>query len=492
MRRHAGAIVLFGLTLAWRFVQVRDLALPAWVDSVHHTLLVRILLEQGRLPDTWGPYLSHVPFYYHFGFHLTAAVFAWLTGLTGAALGQAVLIVGQVWQAVLALAVYALGWALWRDRTRALVAMILVGFVSEMPAFYATWGRYTLLSGLALMVIAMTAALTGRPVLLALLVAATSISHQYAFLLLLLFLAILIAVTVENRRKIVVGGLAGIVLALPWQWRVWVQGQRFAHLEAGGQNVAYDARYLWHLLGPQRNYVLLALALAGMAVVVIHLIRNYNPQHAGRYVLVGWMFLFVGLLGPWRIGPFRPDYMAIVLFLPAVLLAVEAVGWLRWPIVRWAAVLILVLWGVWETRSVVNPETVLATADDVAAVEWLDTNLPSDAVFVVDTVPWMAGWRGVDGGWWITPLTGRRTVLPPVVYGWGEPGAVQSIDALAGQTHALGQTEGVEYCTKLSTLVQETGATHYYTRSRRPVQCPGVRPIYQGPGRITIYGFVRE
>src|SRR5688572_28604170 len=55
--RHRWAWVLFVLILAWRLFQVRTLALPAWVDSVHHTLLLRILLEQGQIPDTWAPYL---------------------------------------------------------------------------------------------------------------------------------------------------------------------------------------------------------------------------------------------------------------------------------------------------------------------------------------------------------------------------------------------------------------------------------------------------
>ncbi len=147
--KHLPGVALFGVILVWRFGQIRGLVLPAWVDSVHHALLVRILLEQGTIPQTWAPYLPQVPFYYHFGFHLTAALLAKLTGL---AIGQAVLIMGQVWQAVLAWGVYLLGYTLWKNQAKALVAMILVGFVSQMPAYYTAWGRYTLLVGLGLMI----------------------------------------------------------------------------------------------------------------------------------------------------------------------------------------------------------------------------------------------------------------------------------------------------------------------------------------------------
>jgi hypothetical protein len=485
IRQHLWAAVLCALILAWRLFQIRDLALPAWVDSVHHTLLVRILLEQGRVPTNWGPYLPQVPFYYHFGFHLSAAVFAGLSGLN---LGQAMLLVGQAWQAVLALGVYALGWTLWQERQKALIAMLLVGFVSQMPAYYVTWGRYTLLAGLALMTLAMTAALSGRRVSLALLVAATAITHHYALFLLALFLALLLLTAVENRRQVLVGGLGGALLASPWLWRVLTRGQRLVRLETGEGSLDYQADYLWYLMGPRRNYVLLALALMGVVILLSRLLRDPAPGRAGGFALLGWSFTLMGLMGPYHVGPFRPDHAAIVLFLPVVLLATETLWRLQWPVAIWGLALILALWGAWETKDIVNPNTVLAGGDDVTALEWLDDELPPEAVFLIDVTPWLGSWRGVDGGWWIMPLTGRQTVLPPVVYGWGKLDVIEPINALARRTHALAQTsEGAEYCQELLRLMQEANATHYYTRSQRPEACPEVQPVYRGQDGPTIY-----
>jgi hypothetical protein len=443
------------------------------------------LLEQGKVPGTWSPYLPQVPFYYHFGFHLTAAAFA---GLTGINVGQAVLITGQVWQAVLALGIYALGCVLWREREKALIAMILVGFVARMPAYYTTWGRYTLLAGLALLAMAMAAALAGRRMILAMLVAAIAVTHYYAFFLLVLFLAILLTIKAEKRGNILLGGLGGILVASPWLWRVFVYNRSSVRLRAGVKSINYQPGYLWYLLGPYRGYVLLALALGGMVIVMSRLLRGYGSDHSGRFSFLVWTLAVVGLMGPWHVGPFRPDHAAMVLFLPVVLLAAEGLWQLRWSVAIWGMVLILVLWGVWETKDIIKPETVLATADDVAALEWTEANVSPEAIFLIDVAPWKSTvWRGADGGYWIMPLTGRRTVLPPSVYTIGGPELVREIRVMAERIYALGQIEELGYCRILALLMQETGATHYYTRSGRPERCPTVRPVYQGQGGRAIY-----
>jgi hypothetical protein len=485
VQRHLWAAVLCSLILAWRFVQIRNLALPAWVDSVSHALLVRILLEQGKIPDTWGPYLPHVPFYYHFGFHLSAAAFA---GLTGINVGRAVLLAGQVWQAVLALGIYTLGCVLWRERNKALIAMILVGFVSRMPAYYTTWGRYTLLAGLALLTMAMAAALAGRMMILAMLVAAIAVTHYYAFCLLVLFLAILMTTKAEKRRNILLGGLSGVLVASPWLWKVFVYNRRSVRLQVGVKSIGYQPGYLWYLLGPYHNYILLALALGGIVIVVSRLLRGYDPDQSGRFSVLVWTLAVVGLMGPWRVATFSPHDAAMILFLPVVLLAAEGLWQLRWSVAIWGMVLILVLWGMWETKDIIRPETVLATADDVVALEWIEANVSPEAIFLIDVAPWKSTvWRGVDGGYWIMPLTGRRTVLPSSVYAMGGSKLMKEIRVIAERIYALGQIKEPGYCRILALLMQETEATHYYTRSRRPEQCPTVRPLYQGQGGIAIY-----
>lgn len=136
-------LVIFVLILGWRFYQARTLIFPAWVNSVHHSYIVRLIVETGGVPASLEPNIQ-APFYYHFGFHLNTAVFAFWSQLRPE---TAVLILGQVINAGVCLAIYRLGISLWGDWRRASIAMVLVGFVFQMPAYYLTWGRYTLLAG---------------------------------------------------------------------------------------------------------------------------------------------------------------------------------------------------------------------------------------------------------------------------------------------------------------------------------------------------------
>ena len=129
-------LAVFGSVLAWRLYQARDLLLPNWVDSQHHFLIIKTILESGGVPQDLMPYLP-MPFYYHFGNHAVTALF---TALSNLPIGQAMLILGQVLNAAVGLSVYALGKTLWRNWRPALAAALLVSFATRMPAYYLSWG----------------------------------------------------------------------------------------------------------------------------------------------------------------------------------------------------------------------------------------------------------------------------------------------------------------------------------------------------------------
>lgn len=474
----------------WRVLQARGLELPAWVDAVHHTLLVRLFLEQGRIPSSWGPYLPDVPMYYHFGFHLTAAVLAWLAGWGGVQLGRAVLVAGQLWQLALAAGVYALALRLWKRPARALSALLLVGFVSEMPAYYVTWSRYTLLAGLALMVWGMVAALDARPLLLATAIAATAVTHYYAFVLLLAFVGCAIAASAPQGRRRLAGGAAlGLLVSAPWLLRVWHFTRAFARAHTPGASAGSSPSpqlHLWSLLGPDRNHLLLVVAAAGLGLLAFRALRRRLEDPVAGWALLGWTLVVLALLAR-QLGPFRPDHAAIVLFLPAVLLGAEALWALLPRAAVWPVLSLLVLWGALETGRVVNPETVFTRPGDTRAMEWIDAQTRPDATFLVDVQPWMGIWRGADGGWWITPLTGRRTVLPPLAYSWAPPERAEPIRATAAQVHELGLLSGKRFCAELRRLMARTGAGYYYSYMHQATVCSDLDVAYRGADGLGIY-----
>ena len=510
-------ILILALVIGWRFYQARDLVLPAWVDSVHHTLLTRIILETGGVPPTLEPYLP-VPWYYHFGFHVNAALFA---GLSRTEPSQAVLIFGQMLNAAMALAVYRLARTVWQDWRPAVVAMILVGFVFQMPAYYLTWGRYTLLTGLILLALGMAQALElADPQIskislesrlrLAVMTAGILLTHVYAAGLFAVFLVTLVLTRPGNKREfwrsagfrtLLAGSLAGLLVCTPWLWRAASLGEPFLGVEYVASADAIDQtffadylNYLWYLLGPYRSHILHALGLIGLLAYGLRGYSETSTDRAVRPVAV-WTGV-IGLLSqPWglHLAPFRPDHGVIVAFLPAATLAGAVFQWKqlgRLParLVRslsLTALAALSIWGLRETATIVNPVTVLAGPEDRVALEWVEANVSADAVFFIATTAWQAGaYRGVDGGWWLLPLTGRQTLLPPALYMMGEPGYARAVNDRAARA------AGITGCSdEFWALVEEAGLTHAYLSREAgridPIEfgrCGGVSLLFDSDG----------
>ncbi|MHB8112752.1 MAG: hypothetical protein ACYDHA_04750 [Bellilinea sp.] len=517
-----GLAALAGLA-GWRLYQARELLLPAWVDSVHHTLIVRVIMENGGLPATLDPYLP-AEFSYHYGFHVLAALFASLARVEPAV---ALLWFGQILNALIALSVYRLAMEVWNDWRRAVLAALLVGFGLHMPAYYLTWGRYTLLTGLLLLPLAMAALLrvsrppTDRASVLAavLLTTGVALSHYTTLLLLGFFtLILLLGCLLKPRARdeseslsqrwqaawpIALAALGGVLIAAPWLARVWQQSSTQAALSLvsplnSNQSGYWD--YILYLLGPAHNATWLAVAGVGLVWALLR-----KPAHP----LAVWGLLLALLTLPWglRLAPFRPDHMAIALFLPASLLAadlvfslVELAGRLPWiwlKRVTQAAVILTALagigWGGWQTRDILNPSTVFITQADLDALNWVRENTPPEARFMINTTGWMENiYRGMDGGYWLLSYTGRQAILPPVMYTYAASQFVAQTEEWANQSSKLTTCDAVFW-----KLVDEFDASYLYLRlgqgSLQPdalVNCPQLVNVYRRGG-VSIYEIAR-
>lgn len=160
--RPGGTTVLLGfvllLTLALRLYTIRDLLTPLYGDSVHHTIITQLILDRGGVPADYQPYIPLVSYTYHFGFHTFAAIVAWLTGYSAA---QAVLLWGQVVNALTVLGAFYLTAGLLAEARWGKIAGLLAaagtGLLLGVPAAYVNWGRYTQLEGQAVLPFAMLA-----------------------------------------------------------------------------------------------------------------------------------------------------------------------------------------------------------------------------------------------------------------------------------------------------------------------------------------------
>jgi hypothetical protein len=338
-----------------------------------------------------------------------------------------------------------------------------------MPAYYATWGRFTLLAGLVLLPLAMAVALDivhkgvsyQRIAKLIVLTGGLLLAHYFAALLLVLFLVFLGAqagLRDLHQRSLLNGSrflpltlaaVAGALIAGAWLYRMWGYNKGQIGVVTVLPSQSLDAvffpnylSYLWRMLGPRRNYVLLFQALLGLLVAI--------KRHESRAFAL-WAIALGFLSIPWglNLNPFRPDHFVIVLFLPATLLAsdflittwerLKAAQFERLAVALLGAVIVsLLVWGLSETRFIINPTTVFTTEADLRAIQWIEDNTPPCSRFLTNVVHWQYGtYRGVDGGWWITPLTGRKTLLPPVLYVMGERDYVTQVNAYAEKTSQL-------------------------------------------------------
>lgn len=512
----AVGLAILGLAIAWRLYQARDLLLPNWVDSQHHFMIINAIIENGGLPDDLSPYLP-VPFYYHFGYHAVAGLF---TALSGLPTGRAMLILGQVLNAAVGLSIYALGKALWRNWRPALTAALLVSFATRMPAYYLSWGRYTLLTGLVLLPLVMAQALDivrgknawSSTLTLALLTAGLLLSHYFAAMLLAVFLGLLLLVhlvrgwqrlpqTLLQLSGILNSATCGLLLAAPWLGRV-------AEFSASNPRVdtsfpesvttlltSGGAGYIWQLLGPVSNQWLLLPAGLGLLLAII---KRCNLGFALWSLSLALMAL------PWGVTlrPFRPDHFAIVLFIPLVLLAAwffwQTAGWLGKLLEqRWIGTLLMMLvvlgwvgWGSLKNRDSINPVTMLVNEADLAGLNWIAENTPPEARFYINTVHWQTQvFRGVDGGGWILPYTGRWALVPTIFYGFSTDRAWA--EELRGWGEAASAITG---CSEVFwNLVEEAELDWIYLRQGvgglQPnvlAGCDGIREVYAHEG-VVIY-----
>jgi hypothetical protein len=457
---------------------------------------------------------------------------------SGHALGPAMLWVGQALNALQALTAAALAAYLWRRPLAGVVAALVVGLLSIMPAYYLSWGRYTQLTGLLILpplAIAwrelLRAPSRGRLACLAVLLAGLSLVHFRVLVFALAYITISGAIWaftggrraessglapqpflirsegLANSSKLrvrlgyAVAGMAlALALAAPWLWMLALRTllPAFARpsnlVGSGGYNAVSDG-----LLWAGHNRALLALALAA---ALWGLARRRSA--AAEQAL--WVAALALLANPTLLGlPYTwlitNDVFVISLFLPAGVLIGGGVCWLaeslerRWVghtprhmvssqastddgprttdhrqrfqrLLLRAGVTValagLALRGAWELRSVVNPDTVLATKADLAAIEWAAAHTPADARFLVGVTPWLNVYRGTDGGWWLVPLAGRWTNAPPVLYVYGAPDYVRATGELSKIVASLPKGQKRQ----LYDLIEREGITYIYLGSR--------------------------
>ena len=187
------------------------------------------------------------------------------------------------------------------------------------------------------------------------------------------------------------------------------------------------------------SYISAALGKYSLVFAGLGLVWGMIEQKRFTYLLIIWLVLlflianFNALHLPGG-GLINNTSVEIMLFIPFSILGGYFIDqlFLQWknfiPIKLifpfWGTIIILAVLlaysGSKQLITIINPVTVLSRNSDLPAIDWIQENIPENETIVINPFVWGYGlYAGSDGGYWISPLSGRPTLPPPVLYGFG-------------------------------------------------------------------------
>ncbi|MBN1953806.1 MAG: hypothetical protein JW900_02040 [Anaerolineae bacterium] len=469
------ALAVVGMTLFTRFWMIRDQPYPAWADSLHHAQLTHLTALQGQLPTTTEPYFPIPLGQYHLGLYALSATAEWLGQVPA---HQALLWTAQALNGLCGLGVYLV---LDRrvGRRGAVVGAAIVGLISHQPAFYVNWGRFTQVSSQTILLIAWLvtwqavarwrqpwrshrAEILWNTAIAALLSGGTLLLHLRVAAFYLPLLALSVAWELQKGLGLrqfgrLLGGVAavGLLTLLLVAPSLWPGLQNYytsrAQVAAAGGETPETVRlyyeFPWHTVPYLvARPALLALAAAGAVVGLLRrnkLTISALAWSAALYLLGNTYRAGLPLLNVTNLGA-----ILIMLYLPIGLVTGAAVEeGLRWlaPARQRQAerlVVALVLIGAfvgshWLVLQV-EPYRYFVTAEDVAAMDWIRSNTPPDALFAVNTYFWLPDApHGTDAGYWIPYLAGRQMTSGTMLLHFADPAYIDQIVALSQAVERL-------------------------------------------------------
>jgi hypothetical protein len=281
--------------------------------------------------------------------------------------------------------------------------------------------------------------------------------------------------------------LLGLLLLTPWLWRLaqGFGGSFATTMVSGYEQEQYGAYYGFD---PKElvNFGMYA-PLWGAALGAA--LWGVWRRNGVVIVMLAWVAgCFTGAnLHYLNFTPLYSNTIVILaLYLPLAVLigygAGEVLTWIvaRWPqsnraqralVVGWL-LLILLLGGYALQRDarLVERENVFVRAGDLAAMTWVEREIPTDALFFIATTFWTPEVaHGLDGGYFLPLLAGRQTIMPPQHY--ASDGSAEYRVFINERLRALHAARDVD---ALWAAMQLYGITHLYIG----VRPSGLDPAY--------------
>ena len=437
--------------LTTRLTAIEGLVAPLWGDSVHHTVIVQLMLDNGGLFQSWQPYDDATSFTYHYGFHALTTMYAWMRGMSAE---FAVLLMGQIANTSAVVALYALTRQWTKSPWGGVFAMIAGGLISTYPYSFLNWGRYTQLTGHIVLIAALVllSFYLSRPrargnvpvmALLAVVIAGIGLSqYKVAVLFVVFSLALVIFQFFTNylrRRDLLnaliasfgrtsVVALLALLVFLPRGFDIVSTNlgnavQNRLSVDIPESKVSLTNRPLPDALKLSQSGLdnddlwLWWIAVIGVGIMVVGR-RNSLWFPAGAALCL--LAVDPRIVGINRIGLVDEFHLSLTVYIVLAPIVGLAVGVMLELLTRripqigligaFCAAASLII-GVTHLPSI-PAEAIFVQPEDISMMHWIRNNVPqSSRIATIGFIGFNTFTVGRDAGWWLPFYTGNRTNL---------------------------------------------------------------------------------
>lgn len=461
----AAAFLVVGLTVLTRLWVAHLYPIPAWADSVHHVLITQLTVQQGQLAASLEPYYPIDLTMYHLGLYSLSASVEWLSGAPSHLSLQWT---AQMLNGLCGLGVY-LVLAPRVGKVGALTGAIVAGLLSHQPAYYVNWGRYTQIASQTIMLIGWAVVLRKMDLLIN---PDIPLNHwrKRDTLGAVFFAALLSAAIFLLHFRIAALYIALLAVSVPWYFVKAYQQKRIGAMllylaAVAAISILFIVPTFWQTLvvyaslrdaqpvitdptqiaqAAQSYYVFpwssiptltaryWLLVAAGIGTLIGIVRRNSMVIFSLFWVLVMFgignaYLLDIALLKVTNMGT-----ILIMLYLPISLLVGAAMGELDGitatllktrenlhDAMQKVAVLLLLVagfYGAWQRIHDIEIGRYFVQEQDLAAMDWINDNVPKDSTIAVNTIFWLPGTpHGIDAGYWIPYFTKHKITAGPML-----------------------------------------------------------------------------
>ncbi len=452
------AIGIIFLTLLTRILILRTHPFPAWTDSLHHTLLTKLVAMNGQLPYTLEPFETVKLSMYHLGLYAITGTFTFLTSLPA---HTSLLWVSQLFSGLCGIGIY-LFLDKYVDRKAAIIGLIVSGLFSFQPNWYFNWGRFTQLSAQTLMIIAFVLNIESinhylisrskseklSSILFAsLLNAGVFLMHFrvaiFYFGLIFVFILFEIIKAIQSKKLfrllilIISIAVLSIIFISPSIFQALSKYLEIKPMEIN-PNKNLDFNYYQFALS---SYFTLGLHKWMVVLTMIFLIIGLLRKNKWQIKLFIWV---LGIIGIGYLYLLRIPFLMvtnlgailIMLYIPSALIIGIGFGELEKLIPKnalknklFAGFLILAIFFSFVRLYDLEESRFFLSNDDVEAMNWINENLPLNTKIGVRTMFWLENSpHGIDGGFWIPYFTGRKTTTGTMLFSLGPKDYVNEVN----------------------------------------------------------------